>query len=350
MSTVRRGLAIVVAIFLGACLPLPPDRPLPPPIVDDDDVAPDDDDDVLDDDDSGPPDDDDSAGDDDDSAGPTDADEDGVSVEDGDCDDGDPAVYPGATEVCGDADLDCDQLQPECPATCAETLTAAPGTTSGAFVIDADGRDSASLTGTTTWCDMDTDGGGWTLIMRTVWDPTETAALLTGFVDWRDVALGDPTNVADAYRLPGAFWPVAATLGDWLVTARIRKTDGGECSPLFYNETGATISLTAASAFVTYPAESVFFVRDQLSTLDTGPAQEFCVDENDAAPWFYLSCCSVCPTMIGVNGWDVARPSITHSYVAGGDMNGADLGVCGGAETEAAGGLRGVGRMDIFAR
>jgi hypothetical protein len=52
-------------------------------------------------------DDDAAVGDDDDSAhAPEDADGDGWSVDDGDCDDGDPLVHPGAPERCDDADRD----------------------------------------------------------------------------------------------------------------------------------------------------------------------------------------------------------------------------------------------------
>ena len=48
------------------------------------------------------------AGDDDDSTAQDDADGDGYAVDDGDCDDGDPAVHPGATELCNGVDDDCD--------------------------------------------------------------------------------------------------------------------------------------------------------------------------------------------------------------------------------------------------
>jgi len=71
---------------------------------DDDSAPPNDDDVVVDDDDSG--DDDDSAPDDDDSA-PIDGDGDGVP-EGEDCDDADPANFPGNPEVCDGADNDCD--------------------------------------------------------------------------------------------------------------------------------------------------------------------------------------------------------------------------------------------------
>ena len=65
---------------------------------DDDDIGPDDDDIGPDDDDIGP---------DDDDAG-TDDDGDGWTVEDGDCDDTDPTVHPGAEETCDGVDEDCD--------------------------------------------------------------------------------------------------------------------------------------------------------------------------------------------------------------------------------------------------
>ena len=45
----------------------------------------------------------------DDSASGTDQDRDGVSVEDGDCDDEDGSVYPGADEACDGVDNDCDE-------------------------------------------------------------------------------------------------------------------------------------------------------------------------------------------------------------------------------------------------
>ena len=66
---------------------------------DDDDSSP-----VVDDDD----DDDTTAADDD--ADPSDLDEDGYSVSEGDCDDGNPDVHPGAAEVCNGEDDDCDGL------------------------------------------------------------------------------------------------------------------------------------------------------------------------------------------------------------------------------------------------
>ena len=66
-------------------------------------VDPDDDDSTMDDDDLS----------DDDDTAPLDLDGDGYSVEEGDCDDEDPSLHPGATDLCSGVDEDCDGLVDE---------------------------------------------------------------------------------------------------------------------------------------------------------------------------------------------------------------------------------------------
>ena len=80
-----------------------------------------------------------------------------------DCDDGDSAIYPGATERCNRLDDDCDSTVDEgllgsaatCPAAdCAEVLDADPSAVDGSYYLDPGSYH----------CDMTTDGGGWTRI------------------------------------------------------------------------------------------------------------------------------------------------------------------------------------------
>ena len=134
-----RAISLVVLL---ACLGIHPGCPGPgdDDSDDDDSSAGDDDSTALDDDDSTAPDDDDSAGDDDTTA-PADLDGDGWTVDGGDCDDGNPDVYPGARELCDHEDSDCDGLSDEgCPPACGDGLVA------GAFE-ECDGADDGACPG-----------------------------------------------------------------------------------------------------------------------------------------------------------------------------------------------------------
>ncbi|MEC7985385.1 MAG: MopE-related protein [Myxococcota bacterium] len=89
----------------------------------------------------------------------------GYVIDSSDCDDTDGTTYPGADEICDGIDNDCDDTTTEigtalCPATnCNEILNLGLSSSSGVYTIDPDGDGS----GVETYCDMDTDGGGWTL-------------------------------------------------------------------------------------------------------------------------------------------------------------------------------------------
>ena len=105
----RRSL-LILAILLAGCLTW-----VDPGTLDDDDTVGDDDDSAGDDDDS-TGDDDDSTGDDDDSTAGDDLDGDGFTVEDGDCDDEDPAIRPDMVEACNGYDDNCDgQIDEDLP-------------------------------------------------------------------------------------------------------------------------------------------------------------------------------------------------------------------------------------------
>ncbi len=117
------------------------------------------DDDTAGDDDTG----DDDTGDDD--TAPTDADGDGYALEDGDCDDSDASVHPGADEVCDDVDHDCDG-EPLADADgdgfdlCDDCDDADPGIFPGQAEVPYDGIDQDCEGGDLTDADGDQYDGG----------------------------------------------------------------------------------------------------------------------------------------------------------------------------------------------
>jgi len=148
---------LLLALLLAGC---------PPALSDDDDAT-------------SAVDDDDATADDDDSADlPGDADGDGYSVLDGDCDDADPQIHPGADEVCDplDRDEDCD---------------------GGADDDDPEGAQGSQ----TVWVDEDGDGFGRPGTATERCDPPAGVALQ-----------GDDCDDQDAVSWPGA--PIRCDLAD----------------------------------------------------------------------------------------------------------------------------------------
>lgn len=90
----------------------------------------------------------------------------GLTARDGDCNDEDALTYPGAAESCGEKDRNCDGSASSslgsaatCPASsCAAILEVYPSAQDGPWWLLL-----SSGTVQPTWCDMHTDGGGWTL-------------------------------------------------------------------------------------------------------------------------------------------------------------------------------------------
>ena len=96
-----------------------------------------------------------------------------------DCDDGNADTYPGAAEICDGLDNSCEGAVDEgllgqgatCPAESCLTLSASGGTTSGGYWIDPSGTDAFLA-----YCDLVSDGGGWTLISWT----SDTSVVTSG--------------------------------------------------------------------------------------------------------------------------------------------------------------------------
>ena len=79
-------------------------------------------------------------------------------LNDNDCDDDNENRYLGAPETCISGDMNCDGVVPELCSNCLEILEEAPETESGLYDIEISSTSSSQEV----YCDMETDGGGWT--------------------------------------------------------------------------------------------------------------------------------------------------------------------------------------------
>jgi hypothetical protein len=128
----------------------------------------------------------------------------------GDCDDSNDEINPDAAEFCKNGeDDDCDGLVDEdCPyASCMEILALGKSNGSGSYTLDPDA--GGPVQPFSAWCDMETDGGGWTLIVRV--NGADGQNLL--YDKWTSLAvLGD---TADFSLLAGSdvLYPAYATVG-----------------------------------------------------------------------------------------------------------------------------------------
>ncbi len=222
-----------------------------------------------------------------------------------DCDDAHAATHPGAVEVCSGSDLDCDGVAPAMCASCADHLVADASAVDGLYIADLDGTGA----GHEVWCDMSTDGGGWTLVQRTVWDWSDSIELYTGWTEWLGNTLGDPDQGL-AYRLAGELWTdLNVDLDHLVVHVAQDSVDASDCDPLFYTGVSGALTITSTSAELTGLVSAVSLTSDtSLSTFDSGPHSNCAQSPSYGVPWFYGACCLTCPTYKGGSWSDEPHP------------------------------------------
>ena len=107
-----------------------------------------------------------------------------------DCNDGDAFINPDADEICGDdIDQDCSSIDLSCsPETCQVIKTGATNRPSGTYRIFPTGGSGVEV-----YCDLETDGGGWTLVAST----TGTTLNDQGGSYYSDLSTLSPTSGHD---------------------------------------------------------------------------------------------------------------------------------------------------------
>lgn len=267
-----------------------------------------------------------------------------------DCDDTDPEKHPDAIEVCSATiDQDCDGIVPEMCSSCLAYLEEAGSGTDGLYAVDLDGSTGA-LAPLDVWCDMTTDGGGWTLIQRTVWDWGDSSQLDTGYADWYGLTLGT-ADPGYTFRLAGEAWPLLDVDREVLTVQWARDlTTEADCDPLYYEGTNTEFTVSGTEATVSSISASIYFTNSTaLSTADSGASSD-CVNLYDAVPWFYSSCCTTCPTFKGGYWLDDPHPMASYVDVTP-DLYGAmAVDVCPSGAAVVSSGYEGVNTMEFYLR
>jgi hypothetical protein len=195
------------------------------------------------------------------------------------------------------------------PRTCLELLVDHPDSADGLYVIDPD--NDAPGQPFETFCDMSTDGGGWTLVWRTVWEFADTSLLHTDYATFHGALLGSAVPGA-AFRVPAASWPALQQTREHLMRKIPRRaSDGGDCESLYYKATDGVWAVPAGGgATLTNANDSnaLFNGTSALSAVDDGPSRTQCVNGNLGVPWLYTACCSTCPSYRGGYWNDGAHP------------------------------------------
>ena len=271
----------------------------------------------------------------------TDIDGDSFSACAGDCDDQDPTINPNATEICSGLDLNCDQIDPDYCSSCLEIKQVGSDNGDGVYTIDSTADGEIDV-----YCDMTTDGGGWTLAQRTVWDWLQSSALYTNYATWYYTSIGSPT-AGNAYRISGEMWDeLNINLDHMLVHTARDNGSSGDCDPLYYIGTNGSLSISPSSTTISgFSANVSFFADSSLDAYDDSA----CVNSSKGVPWFYSGCCTTCPTYQG-GYWSSPHPMAYYLDITPDHYGNTTGNSCPSASAITSSGYEGINAMEYYLR